>query len=251
MKKIATFGLIAFVSIGTTALYTARRVVATGSVTLKPFTATVREVKFLPNGSQGHEETYTVAFRTDGSNVTDYHHLLSNGETTHVKVVEDMQIGHRIAVDYATESTSTYPLPTNYATIMEKEASRCTVGIVSKGESPIFLGYQVVLVHAGTIYKNGASNVRDRWEAPALNCFPLRRFDSRTGKPGEAAPHNEVQVTNIVLGEPDATLFSIPQNFVERSPSERHAEFQRRYGMSAPTPPQVDEVYNSGRQMLR
>jgi hypothetical protein len=52
----------------------------------------------------------------------------------------------------------------------------------------------------------------------------------------------------FVLGEPDPTLFSTPQNFVERSPSERHAEFQRRFGLRASTPPQADPVYFSGQQ---
>jgi hypothetical protein len=248
MKRIVTFGIVAVVAIGLAVVY-ARQVNATDAVTLKPFTATFREVMFHANGIRMHHETYLVAFRSDGSNVTDYHHVLTPGQTTHVKVVEDIQSGRRIAVDYATESTPTYPLPANYPTVLAREASQCA-SATSPNQSPI-LGYQVVLVHAGTAYKNGASNVRDRWEAVDLNCFPLRRFDSRTGKPGEPAPHNEVQVTNITLGEPDPALFSMPQDFVERSPSERHAEFQRRYGKFAPTPPQADEVYNSGRQTMR
>jgi hypothetical protein len=104
-----------------------------------------------------------------------------------------------------------------------------------------------VLVHAGHTYGNGASNQHDRWEAPTLNCFALRQIDAATVIPPQKGPHNVEEATSVVLGEPDATLFFVPQNFLERSPSERHAEFERLYGVAAPTPPAADEFYNASR----
>ena len=249
MRRVAILGIIALAGVGLAVVYMTRQVAANGSGIVKPFTATVKEVKFNSSGVAGHEETYVVAYRADGSNVTDYHRTLSNGQTTEVKLVEDVMSGRRIAVDYATESTSTYPLPSNYSAMKVEQASACSATAASN-EPPI-LGFQVVLVHDGHLYGNGAANVRDRWEAPELNCFALRSVEFATKKPGESAPHNEGEVTKIVLGEPDPTLFSIPQNFVERSPSQRHAEFEKRFGLHAPTPPQADDVYFSSRQPMK
>jgi len=246
MRRVASLGFIALGCVGLAVVYMTRQVAANELGTFKPFTATVSEVKFNSNGVASHRETYVVGFRSDGSNVTDYHRRLPNGQTTEVKMVEDVTTGRRVAVDYPTESTSTYPLPSNYWAMMAKHASACS-GAAPSNEPPI-LGYQVVLVHDGHTYGNGASGVDDHWETPELNCFPLRTVEFATRKPGESAPHNEGEVTNIILGEPDPILFSIPRNFVERSPSERHAEFERRFGLRAPTPPQADDVYNSSRQ---
>jgi hypothetical protein len=246
MRRVAILGIVALGCVGLAVVYTTRQVAATGSGIVKPFTATVNEVKFNSNGVASHKETYLVGFRADGSNMTDYHRTLSTGQATEVKMVEDVKSGRRVAVDYATESTSTYPLPSNYSAVIAKQASAC--GAAAGSSEPLILGYHVVLVHDAHTYGNGASNMRDHWEAPELNCFALRSVEFATKRPGENAPHNEAEVTNITLGEPDPTLFSIPQNFVERSPSERHAEFERRFGLHAPTPPQADDVYFSSRK---
>ncbi|HLW84859.1 MAG TPA: hypothetical protein VKR60_06545 [Candidatus Sulfotelmatobacter sp.] len=248
MRGVVGLGIIALGCVGLAVVCMTRQVAANELGTVKPFTATVSEVKFNSNGVARHRETYVVGFRADGSNVTDYHRTLPNGQTSEVKMVEDVKAGRRVAVDYPTESTSTYPLPSNYSAMMARLASAC--GANAASNEPPILGYQVVLVHEGHTYGNGASNVRDHWEAPALNCFALRSVEFATRKPGESAPHNEAEVTNILLGEPDPTLFSIPQTFVERSPSERHAEFERRFGLHAPTPPQADDVYFSSRQKM-
>lgn len=249
MRRVVILVGVAAMCVCLSVIYMTLRVAAGASVTFKPFTATVHETKFYPNGGAAREETYTVAFRPDGSNVTDYHRRLSTGQTTEVKLIEDVIGGRRVAVDYATESTSTYPLPSNYSAIMAKQATAC--GNSSSSREPAILGYQVVLIHDGHKFGNGARNVRDLWEAPALNCFALRSVAFATKQPGEKAPHNEAEAIEIVLGEPNSALFSIPQNFVERSPSERHAEFEQRFGLPAATPPNADQVYNSSRDKLK
>ncbi|MGD1082777.1 MAG: hypothetical protein ABR881_31060 [Candidatus Sulfotelmatobacter sp.] len=249
MRSIVLGG-IGIVFVGLASLYTARQVAAGRSEIVKAFTATVKETKFRPDGGGRREETYTVAFRGDGSSVVDHHHTLPNGQTVEVKMVEDMNSGRKVAVDYATESTSTYPLPSDYAATVARRASACT-SVKDSGGSTI-LGYEVVLVHEGRTFANGAANVHERWEAPALNCFALRTIDSPPERSGVAkVPHNETEIVKVALGEPDPALFSIPKDFVERSPSERHAEFERRFGLRAPTPPDADKVYDSGRERLK
>lgn len=251
MRRVVILGIMSLVCVGLTTLYTSRRADANGTETIKPFTAILHEVRFRSNGEAAYEEDYTVAFRSDGSSVNDYHRKLPTGQTVEVKVVEDFGRTQRVAVDYATESTSTYPLPSNYSAMTAKQASACNGAAGVSSNQPPILGFKVVLLHESHTYGNGKSNMHDRWEAPALNCFALRRVDFASRKAGEKPPHNEVVATKIVLGEPDPVLFSIPTNFVERSPSERHAEFEHRFGMRAPTPPDADEVYTSARQRSR
>jgi hypothetical protein len=249
MRRIVALGIAAAARIGFACLYAKNQVAASEPAIVQPFTATVHETRFRPDGVAAHEETYTVEVRSDGSNAIDYHHVLSSGQITEVKMVENLSTGRRVAVDYATESTSTYPLPSNYAAELERRASTCKNAEDESGTK--ILGYRVVLVHSGHTYENGASNVHDHWEAPELNCFALRSIDFATRKPGVKAPHNEADVVSVTRGEPDSVMFSIPQNFIERSPSQRHAEFVRRYGGTAPTPPQADENYFAGRQTLK
>jgi hypothetical protein len=244
MRKILVSATIALACLAI-ALFYRTRSAAAGSVIINPFTAALHEVRFTSTGAADHEETYVVAYRSDGSSVTDYHRTLGTGQTVEIKVVQDPATRRKTAVDYASESTTTYSLPSNYLAELAKQSSACRT-ISAPAEEPI-LGYSVVLVHDGHTYGNGASNVNDRWEAPELNCFALRSVDYATRQPGQKGPHNEVAVTNIVVGEPNLALFSIPEHFVERSPSERHAEFERRFGIPAPLPSQADEVYNAGR----
>lgn len=248
MRNIMLSGTIALACLAVDMVYMTR-IAAAGGATIKPFTATVHVVRFTSSGAADHQETYLVAFRSDGSTVTDYHHTLSTGQTVEVKVIEDSATNRKTAVDYATESTTTYPLPSNFLAGLAKQSSTCRT-IAAPVKEPI-LGYTVVLVHDGHTYGNGARNVHDQWEAPDLNCFALRTIDYATRQPGQKGPHNEVEVTSIVAGEPNSALFSIPQSFVERSPSDRHAEFERRFGIPAPLPPQADEVYNLGHNRLR
>ena len=207
---------------------------------VKPFTATVHRLQYRANGSLAHEEAYTVAYRSNGSKVSDFHRTLPNGQTVEIKEIVDVSGGRQVTVDYATQSVSTYAIQPGYLPVLKRRMSSCAGGV--SGPETI-LGYPVVLVHAGHTYGNGASNVHDRWEAPSLNCFALRQIDAMTALPPNKAPHNEEEVTNIALGEPDSSLFSVPENFVERSPSQRHAEFERLYGAAAPTPPVADQSY--------
>jgi hypothetical protein len=248
MRERLVFWIVGVACVCATVFYGIHKVAASEPVSFRAFTATVHETKFNHEGVARDQESHTVAFRSDGSSASDRHHTLPNGEDTEVRVVTDVHGGRQVVVDYATESTSTYPVDSSYATLLAKQADNCKVAPRS---SETILGYDVVLVHAGNKYGNGMSNVHDRWEAPALDCFALRTLDFATRSPGTPAPHNEAEVTNILLGEPDSSLFAIPQHFVERSPSQRHAEFHRRFGLEAPTPKEADDIYFAAHKGLR
>jgi hypothetical protein len=85
----------------------------------------------------------------------------------------------------------------------------------------------------------GAGFYVDRWSAPALNCFVIRE---------ELASSEYKQVRSTVsvhLGEPDPSLFEVPGNYVERSPSEimALAAAQRNGRVDPHAASQLDSIY--------
>jgi len=93
------------------------------------------------------------------------------------------------------------------------------------GETKDILGYKTV--HESTrSSKSGVSH--ERWLAVNLNCIPLRQI-SYSNAGDASAPHNEISVVSINIGEPDPTLFEPPSNFTERSPSQVLEEYTRRF----------------------
>jgi hypothetical protein len=68
----------------------------------------------------------------------------------------------------------------------------------------------------------------DRWLAPALNCLPLRTEVTTSNESKVKGRLVEMYLT-IKEGEPDSHLFEIPQDYVERTPSEAMMEAARRF----------------------
>jgi hypothetical protein len=230
-------------ALGLTTFLVTREIVANASTELKAFTARVHEVHYGSSGRVGRDETYTVAFRADGSSVKDSRRQLAVGRGYEIRSVTDVAGLRRMVVDYATNSTTTYGLLPSYAATLRNAASSCDTKPV---EEATILGYAVV--HTTTVHTfpgiNPESAVKlERWEAPALNCFALREVVTF----GTRGAHNETTVLSVIPGEPDPTLFSVPSDFIERAPSPRHVEFQRRFGVNPPDPPAADAAYFSNR----
>lgn len=242
--RILVVVVVAVVSVST--IYRTKYATASASTAVTPFTATVDESHFKSDGTFSRVETFTVAFRTDGSFMRMVHRALPNGGEFEIKEVVDRASGNRTVVDYATRSLTTYPIRGSDARYFSDVSSACVND--KQGERSSILGYEVVLRHEGKTDNDGATRIADRWESPALNCFPLREIITPPAKAGVKVPHNERQVTKVVAGEPDASLFGIPQDFVERSPSQRQTEFERLYGTAMPPlGPSADRVYKDSR----
>lgn len=60
--------------------------------------------------------------------------------------------------------------------------------------------------------------------APAFDCFPLRQI---VWFPGGS--RNETVTLSVSAGEPDESLFSIPEGYIERSPAELESVYAAKY----------------------
>jgi hypothetical protein len=68
----------------------------------------------------------------------------------------------------------------------------------------------------------------EEWAAPDLDCFPL--VQTITQSLADGMQYKTIRtVTFVVTGEPAESLFTVPENYVERSPAETAVEFSRRY----------------------
>ena len=94
------------------------------------------------------------------------------------------------------------------------------------------LGYQVRKVVKDSLSTSDRKVRFEAWLAPALNCDPLKTVNWGARNDGPFFMLEEIVVTSVTPGDPDAALFEIPANYVERSPGEVQAEYARRYNVS-------------------
>jgi len=99
--------------------------------------------------------------------------------------------------------------------------------------------------------KTGTVRRFDTYVAPDLDCFVLKRIGTTTTPSGQSAT-TTTEVSNIVIGEPNAELFTVPANYTERSPSAIFAESARTEGIecvacASKRAKQLDEQYNKKR----
>ncbi len=186
-----------------------------------PFTASVLVIRQGGDGVEQFRETQTFARRRDGSTVEVRETV--NGQPFGNKVIIDWAAKKRVVVDPATESKTSYDLAQPVYQ-NSKPAPNC-------GASPLsgrVLGLDVARV-AGSHSVGGLDRLiaRDEWQAPALNCYPLRSVETNRAAEGSGETVT-TEVVSIALGDPKPDLFAIPDAFVERSPSQVFAEASRR-----------------------
>jgi len=61
------------------------------------------------------------------------------------------------------------------------------------------------------------------WLAPDLDCAVLKTTSDRRDQDGNILSHFERRATRISQGPPEAIWFAIPDDYLERSPSQLHA----------------------------
>ena len=60
----------------------------------------------------------------------------------------------------------------------------------------------------------------ESWQAPDLDCYPLRTVTEWRAEDGSVTDRTELAATQMMTGEPDASLFGITADFAEAAPSE-------------------------------
>lgn len=245
MKQMALLAL-ATLGLGFLTFLSTNIVLSQGGVTVTPFTLTVEERSYSPNGKEALSRTVTRAMRGDGSKSESWNKTLPNGQLARAAVIEDLALRKRIVVDEATESITTYSLSDEELAFMKRSRVECAQSGTSNG--PLILGQRVVRDVTQYPEPSGINALSESWKALDLACTPLVETlaFSRASLQG---PRIARKVTSIVLGEPNPTLFTVPTHYVERAPSEVFTEFGRRFPGTPPASPdttgKLDRAYSS------
>lgn len=164
------------------------------------------------------------ARRGDGSDAQVWSVTSPNGELVESRGFSDVASGRKVSVETLTRSKTTYKLSQSE---VGAPSTNCTND--PNAQRKRILGYEVERVEEQSSFPNGKMTV-ERWQAPALNCYSLRE---RVTFPPETAfapsPHNEIEVTLVVEGQPPLSMFEDPPDYVERSPSQLNDEYARKF----------------------
>lgn len=213
----------------------------------RPFTATLIEDRYTPQGNKYYSEYSIHGVRSDGSYVDARRAQDPDGQWVMRRLVVDLQAKARVTLDPTTQSRLTYPLPDGHVAEMRTPPASCTTAANPQESS--LLGYKVIRAPLDFPPTPGdpLPPQVDRSVAPALNCFALRETVNFRSE-GVAGAHNEREVLFVTEGEPAAALFEIPSSYVERSPSEMFAEFAKRFPGRTIGPPRTAQVLDQAYQ---
>lgn len=184
------------------------------------FSVTIVTKYFDSNKSLARTDTESYAQRTDGSFARE---LITKtrapGDNTPggMKVIQDVSLRTRVTVDLVGNSKTTYRLsPSDLKVIQRRQMCDNT-----EGSPETILGQRAY--HVVSDIQHGETEIHeDKWVAPDLGCFPLRRSYTKRYQ-GKLLGSTIRQVSSVIVGTPDPNLFDIPQNLKERSPSQAMA----------------------------
>jgi hypothetical protein len=249
MWRLLSFSIVvtavALVSYKTTTYLRVRVLAATPRPTAA-FTAKAVELQFDGQGRQTSTALRTVASNGRGVQVEilDYLNNRPMGNWTML----DLGNRVRVSVDPATESITTYPLSINAIATAHQIQASCAD--VPSTEHKYINGH----ITFKKIEERNSNTSRLHvvsWIAPTLNCIALESTATAYRSNLKLAEKN-TRVTSIVVGEPEASLFILPTNFTERSPSQVFDELARRTGQEcagcAQSAGVLDEAYRSHRR---
>jgi hypothetical protein len=197
------------------------------------------EKRFDPSGNVIYEEQLLRAVGSRGS-VELVRRRDPTGAWAEFKTIVDFQSRKRISVDPITESITTYAVTESELKYIASPEPGCTN---LKTTRSIKAGQEVVSYRSVIA---GGKQEWDAWLAPGLSCIVL---EENIRKNGIVVTSRETVF--VVPGEPPASLYVIPSNYIERSPSQIFAEFSRRFPgrkvSALQTNSILDDVYRSRR----
>lgn len=202
----------------------------------EPFVA-----RFKVTGDSTTAQELILAVRADGSRSELKSFWSPTAKVVAVqRTVVDLQSRRRVFVDGLTQSLVTYELSNRNVDDVILDSVNCRPPASS--EVSTLLGYRVHKVEEQLTDPGRTS--REKWIAPDLGCLIAKEVHTSTIQ-GDRKIVGGREVIEISKGEPNASYFEIPSNFVERSPSGVQAEYNRRYQPDAPTKPMEtqDRVY--------
>jgi len=207
----------------------------------KPFTATMVETRYHEGKTQPvYTEYYLFAVRGDGAQVRVFRRESPAHEWMEPKVIVDFAARKLVSVNPFAESVSTYSIGDGVVSVYPSQPKDACSN--TNLERSIFVGFEVCKVRKELAGMAGVETSGEFLMAPALDCFALR--EEVTSGPVAGSKHRTVrEALFVIAGEPAASLFQIPSNYVERSPGEAAGVFERRY-------PQQRYSSEQGREVL-
>lgn len=179
------------------------------------FTAIIRTQQFNASSKLMLTDVVAVALRGDGSRAEK--RIVRNDNPMEVRTVIDTNAAKKTVLDVLTESKTTYNVTPVEVIAYRHKPTSCTVGN-QQSEMSTMLGHEVVKVVTSEIPGQPSSR-KVQWRAPELNCLPLRTQAREVLADGTLGSYSIEEVTSLSLGAPDKSMFEIPPNFQERSPS--------------------------------
>lgn len=215
------------------------------------YTVTFQEWLYDRSGKLVLTQTGQHAQRADGSTVR-ARNIPRPDRTGFViqRAIFDLVRAEEIAIDPLTESITTTPLRRDNVEFYRKRAAatKCTA------EDPVvrntMLGYEVVRDVQNIGSHTGPIMRKEVWRSPALGCLPLKETLSLGRTEADVSAATIREVLKVEEGEPAAALFELPDGYVERSPSARSEELQKRYPQAScpsclrQSNQELDEVYS-------
>lgn len=123
--------------------------------------------------------------------------------------------------------------------------AQCGVSRIVQGAKPFFVGEEMllntmtVLIRTEHSSPDGEMYRNTVWKAPELDCATLRMSEDRIDRTtGKVTGHFEMKVRSITNGPPDERLFTIPADYVEKSPSQMQLAQLARMEDTAPSTPE-------------
>jgi hypothetical protein len=173
-----------------------------------PFTLRQTVTSYTSAGVQSFSRTQTFAIRRDGSQVEVREEV--NGKPVNIRVVYDLAAKKRIVIDHARRSLTTYPLSDEYPRQLAGAPGCSTSGSPSEKA----LGFDVIRRVRTEDFRDQTVKISETI-APALGCYALQREDV-IERHGVLYGRQVTNVTAVVMGDPDSSLFQIPAGYAER-----------------------------------
>jgi hypothetical protein len=212
IKGVASLILVALVAAACGFLLAFGRTTQTLSESFVPFSAHLVEKHYATLNALQPAATneISVGRRRDGSEVeiTSVHSPDKSQIGSSVYIL-DVNSSREIQLEPFTKSIMTFYLsPSELAERLGSK--RCPGTITQLTEHSNMLNYDVV--RGKDEYRKATA---DKWLAPSLSCFKLKEVYSTAD-----GAWNEKIAVSLTEGEPQASMFEIPSDYIERSPSQ-------------------------------
>ena len=121
-----------------------------------------------------------------------------------MRIITDIQRKLSISLFGLIQATTTGPIPPALVKVM-KSPGGGSCGAKSVAENSTLLGVPVLKVET-----NDSHGHLFGWRAPTLDCIYMKKVHYIKTPAGQEVLVTTYDVTNVQLGEPDASLFSVP-----------------------------------------